>query len=97
MWESKKYYIFQVCVCSFSYPACNMHVPFYIVIWGLSGCVIFFYIILYGMTFRGGGGGIFFKFCCFFFFFFFFGGVGWGGGGGKLFNMCVLIISATFV
>jgi len=30
-----------------------MHVPFYIVIWGLTGCIIFFYIISYGMTFRG--------------------------------------------
>jgi len=28
MWKSKKYYIFQVCVCSLSYPTCNMHVPF---------------------------------------------------------------------
>ena len=29
-------------VCSLSYPACNAHAPYYIVICGLSGSTIFF-------------------------------------------------------
>ena len=33
------------CVCSLSYPACNAHAPYYIVICDLSGCTIFFRII----------------------------------------------------
>jgi hypothetical protein len=32
-------------VCSLSYPACNAHVPYYIVICGLLCCTIFFHII----------------------------------------------------
>jgi len=40
-----KYYIFKVCVCSLSYLACKAHVPYYIVICGLSGPTIFFFII----------------------------------------------------
>jgi len=39
----KKYYIFLLCVCSFSYAACNMHAPYYIVV---CGCNVFFYNIL---------------------------------------------------
>jgi hypothetical protein len=36
---------YSVCViCSLSYPACNAHVPCYIV-FGLPGCAIFNYII----------------------------------------------------
>jgi hypothetical protein len=34
--KSNKYYIFWVCVCSLSYPACKAHPPYYIVICGLS-------------------------------------------------------------
>jgi hypothetical protein len=30
-----------VCVCSFRYPACYKHAPYYIVISGLSGCTLF--------------------------------------------------------
>ena len=33
------------CVCSLSYPACNAHAPYYIVICGLSGSTVFFHII----------------------------------------------------
>jgi hypothetical protein len=35
-------------VCLYSclnYPACNAHAPYYIVIFGLSGCTIFFQIV----------------------------------------------------
>jgi Mn2+/Fe2+ NRAMP family transporter len=38
--ESNKYYIFYVCVCSFSYPACKAHALYY-VICGLSGSNMF--------------------------------------------------------
>jgi len=41
--QSKKYYIFWVCVCNFSYPACNAHAPNYIVFCGQSGCTKFFH------------------------------------------------------
>jgi hypothetical protein len=34
-----------VCVCSLRYPACNAHVPYYIVICGLSGSTVFSHII----------------------------------------------------
>jgi len=36
-----------VCVCVYSliYPASSAYVPYYIAIFGLMGCVIFFYII----------------------------------------------------
>jgi len=34
-----------VCVCSLCYPAWNAHIPYYIVICGLSGPNIFFHII----------------------------------------------------
>ena len=40
-----KYYIFWVCVCSLSFPACKAHAPDYIVICGLSGSTTFFHII----------------------------------------------------
>jgi hypothetical protein len=33
-----------VCVCSLSYPACNAHGPYYMVICGLYDCTIFFQI-----------------------------------------------------
>jgi hypothetical protein len=43
--KSNKYYIFWVCVCNLSYPACKAHAPYYIVICGLSGSTIFVHII----------------------------------------------------
>ena len=43
--ETCLYYIFWVCVCSISYPACKVHAQFYIVICGLSGCTTFSHII----------------------------------------------------
>ena len=44
-WKSNKYYILWVGVCSLSYPACKVHVPYYIVICGLSSSTTFFHII----------------------------------------------------
>jgi hypothetical protein len=41
----KQYYILRVCVCSVNYPACKMHVPYYVVFYGLSGSTTFFHII----------------------------------------------------
>ena len=38
----KQYYIFWVCVCSISCPACKVHVPYYFVICSLSRYTIFF-------------------------------------------------------
>ena len=43
--EGNKYYILCVCVCVACYPACNAHVPYFMVICGLSVCTTFFYII----------------------------------------------------
>jgi len=39
-------HILSVCVCSLSYTACKLHVPYYIVISGLSGCTIIFQIFI---------------------------------------------------
>jgi len=44
-WKSNKHYILSVCVCSLSYEACTMHVPYYIVLCGLSGSTTLFHII----------------------------------------------------
>jgi len=38
--ESRRYYIFCVCVCGLIHPACKAHVPYYIVICHLSGSTI---------------------------------------------------------
>jgi hypothetical protein len=43
-WQSNKYYVLWVCVCSLNYTACNAHAPYYIVICGLSASTIFFHI-----------------------------------------------------
>jgi hypothetical protein len=45
--ESNIYYIFWLCVCSVSYPACNVHAPYYVLSCGLPGCTIFFNFISY--------------------------------------------------
>jgi len=45
LWNSSKYYIFQVHVCTLIYPACKTHVVYSIVICGLSGCTIISHII----------------------------------------------------
>jgi hypothetical protein len=37
--------IFSVDVCSFIYTTCNAHAPYYIVIYDLFNCAIFFHII----------------------------------------------------
>ena len=41
----KRYYIFWMCVCSLSYPVCKGHVPYFIVIFDLSGCTIFSHLM----------------------------------------------------
>ena len=46
-WKTSKYYTFSVCVCSFIYPACNAHAPYYIAFGGLAGSTIFFYTVTY--------------------------------------------------
>jgi hypothetical protein len=43
-WISNKYYIFWICVCSLSYPACNARAP-YCRLWPVSGCTTFFHVI----------------------------------------------------
>ena len=40
-----------MCVCSLSYAASKAHVPYHIVISGLSGSIIFFHIISYAARF----------------------------------------------
>ena len=55
-WKSNKYYIFWVWVCSLSYPTCSAHAPYYIVIRGLSGSTVSFYVIVSGRIFVGEGG-----------------------------------------
>jgi len=43
-WKTSKYYIFSVCVCRLSYPACNAHAP-YCHLWSAPSHNIFFKII----------------------------------------------------
>jgi hypothetical protein len=52
--EKQKYYIFSVYVCSFSYPACKVHAPYYIVICSMSGSTKFFTLPHKRLDFRGG-------------------------------------------
>ena len=44
-WKNNNCYIFWVCVCSVSYPACKASALYYIVIYVVSGCTTFFHII----------------------------------------------------
>ena len=44
----KQYVLRILSVCSFSYPTCKAHAPYYIVICGLSGCTKFFHILIIG-------------------------------------------------
>ena len=32
-----------MCICNRSYPTCNWHAPYYVLICGLSGCTIFYH------------------------------------------------------
>jgi hypothetical protein len=41
----KQYYIFRAPACSLSYAACKVHIPYYILICGLSGSIMFFHIV----------------------------------------------------
>jgi hypothetical protein len=45
------YIKYSECVCSLSYPACKVHMPYYIVICGLSAYTIFFHISRKGYDF----------------------------------------------
>ena len=51
--EKPTCYIFRVCVCSLSYPACKTHAPYYIVTCGLCGCTMCCNIISYTARFSG--------------------------------------------
>ena len=59
--NSKMYYIFWVCVCSLSYPACKAHAP-YCYPWPVRLYHIFPRYLIKGMIF-GGGGSFFNKKC----------------------------------
>jgi hypothetical protein len=66
-WKNRKYYIFWVCVCSRSYPACKA-LPYNIVICGLSGSTIFYSKLFHKRhDFRGVGEWLNTK-CVFWFF-----------------------------
>ena len=51
--KSNKYYIFWVCVCSLSYPACNAHAPYYIFMWPVWLYHICPYYLINGTIFGG--------------------------------------------
>jgi hypothetical protein len=49
--ESRKYYVFGVCVCSVSYPPCNAHAP-YCHLWPVRLCLIFPHYLINGTIFE---------------------------------------------
>jgi hypothetical protein len=55
-WKSNAYGTLLVCVCSLSYHICTAHAPYYIVICGLSGCIIFYNSVSETARFLRGGG-----------------------------------------
>jgi hypothetical protein len=60
----EEYYIFRVCVCSLSYPACNVNALYYISICGPSDPTIFFpHYLINGTIFGGEGRLIEHKMC----------------------------------
>jgi hypothetical protein len=44
-WKATSGYIFWVCICNFSYPACNSHVTYCSAICRLSGCSMFLHVV----------------------------------------------------
>lgn len=38
-------FTYSECICSISYPGCKAHGPYYIIICGLSGSIMFYYDI----------------------------------------------------
>ena len=48
LWKSNKYYIFWMCVCSLSYPACTV---LYCQVWPLLLCNIFLHYVIKGTIF----------------------------------------------
>jgi hypothetical protein len=56
-WESNKYCIFWVCVCSLRHQACKAHASYYIAICGLPANAICSHIFSQMVKFFGGGGG----------------------------------------
>jgi hypothetical protein len=51
--KRNKYYIFGVCLCTLSYPACNAHAP-YCHLWPVRLYHIFPYYLINGTVFGGG-------------------------------------------
>jgi hypothetical protein len=43
--ENNKYYILRMVIYSLNYPAYNVHMPYYVVISGLSVSTLFYHII----------------------------------------------------
>ena len=52
-WKAVSYYIFWVCVCSFSYPACKAHAPYYTGTCSPSGSNTFLHLSNKWNNFRG--------------------------------------------
>ena len=44
-WQRKKYYMFCICACCLSYPACKAHAPYSIAICGVFNSTIFSHVI----------------------------------------------------
>ena len=51
-WAKQTCYIFGLCVCSLSYPACKTHAPHYVTC-GLSSCTMFPHYLINGIIFGG--------------------------------------------